>query len=213
MAGSPGGTASPERRLRRRAAGFMLGSACFFLGALPAYASWVGPVGANATFALGSVLFLVSGAVQLGSLGWRPPDHDAPSSARIGWWSVAVRLGGTLLFGVSTLRALGAALASTDTDEAGWVPDVWGSAAFLVSGVLAVVAAASVERGARSTARWTAWLAVLGSAAFVVSAAGAYVPAYDDDPVSPLARNLGTMVGALCFFAASALDWRGSNHR
>ena len=44
-------------RLRREAWGFAIGSACFFVGALPWYADWLGAVGANLTFFIGSIFF------------------------------------------------------------------------------------------------------------------------------------------------------------
>ena len=41
------------RRLRREAWGFAVGSLCFFVGALPWYANWIGDVGTNLTFFIG----------------------------------------------------------------------------------------------------------------------------------------------------------------
>ena len=52
------------------------------------------------------------------------------------------------------------------------------------------------------------WLNMLGSIAFGVSAVGAYVSPVTDDFVSVFWANLGTLLGALCFFTAAVLSRR-----
>ena len=62
--GTPAHVAPVDRRplrLRREAWGFAIGSVCFFLGALPWYADWLGAVGANLTFFIGSIFFTLGG--------------------------------------------------------------------------------------------------------------------------------------------------------
>ena len=50
MSESAGPQVTTVRRLRREAWGFAVGSACFFVGALPWYVEWLGVVAANLTF-------------------------------------------------------------------------------------------------------------------------------------------------------------------
>lgn len=81
-----------------------------------------------------------------------------------------------------------------------WVPDAAGSSAFLVSGVLGVIAVGVVAPRSRD---WQAeWINLIGCVAFGVSDFGAYVSGsgVTEDPV---VANLGTFVGALCFLVAA----------
>lgn len=111
---------------------------------------------------------------------------------------------------MSTGAALVAAIAAPETVGAGWRPDAWGSVAFLVSSVLAVLA--TRERGTlwdRDARTWHGTgLNLLGSIAFGVSAVAAFVVPSTDELVSTLWANLGTGIGALCFFTAALLARR-----
>ena len=124
--------------LRREAYGFAIGSLCFFLGAMPFYADAVGTVGANLTFFIGSIFFTAAGAIQLVLSGRRPPRRGTPRADVLDWWSAAVQSAGTLLFNVSTARALIASLDTPDAVGVGWTSDAWGSVAFLVSSAFAL---------------------------------------------------------------------------
>ena len=203
-------TARRIRRLRRESWGFAVGSALFFIGVVPAYAAWAGPVGANVTFFAGSIFFTTAGLIQLLLSGRRTPDARMNRADRFDWWAAAIQFAGTLLFNVSTAAALIAAIADPDYVGAGWRPDAWGSAAFLVSSVLAV--AATKDRGTlwdRDARTWHGTgLNLLGSIAFGVSAVAAFVVPSTGELLSPLWANLGTGVGALCFFAAALLARR-----
>jgi hypothetical protein len=81
-----------------------------------------------------------------------------------------------------------------------------GSVSFLISGVLGVVASTlTVGRVDWKSHEWqAAWLNMIGSIAFGVSAVGAYVTrrGVTDDAVL---ANVGTFIGALCFLAAAIL--------
>ncbi|MFF2372122.1 hypothetical protein [Agromyces sp. NPDC058110] len=201
---------STVRRLRREAWGFAAGSACFFAGALPWYAAWIGAVGTATTFVVGSVLFTAAAFIQLSLSGRSAPHQDTNPADRADWWAAAVQFAGTLLFNISTGAALAAALARPDLAGAGWKPDAWGSLAFLVSSTLAVIA--TKDRGTLwdlDARTWHGtWLNAAGSVAFAASALGAYVLRASGDLVSELWANLGTALGALCFFTAALLSRR-----
>jgi hypothetical protein len=208
--------AAPDRvrRLRREAWGFAIGSLCFFAGALPLYATWAGTVGTNLTFFVGSIFFTVAALIQLLLSGRRPPRAGTNGPDRMDWWSAAIQFAGTLLFNASTLVALLAAIARPDAVGVGWRPDAWGSLAFLVSSFLAVEATRGRERlWDRDARTWHGTgLNLLGSVAFGVSAIAAYVVPSTGELVSVEWTNLGTAIGALCFFAAALLSRRTIHH-
>ena len=97
-----------------------------------------------------------------------------------------------------------------------WTPDVRGSIAFLVASALAF---ADVDRP------WLAWrprdlgwsvamLNMVGSIAFGVSALAAWVNPTTGDVAAARLDNLGTLVGAICFFFGALLlipDQAGSS--
>ncbi|MFC9561767.1 hypothetical protein [Agromyces sp. NPDC056965] len=197
-------------RLRREAWGFAIGSLCFMAGAFPAYADWVGAVMVGITFFVGSLFFTAAAFIQLGLSGRRPPRRRTNTADRADWWSAAVQFAGTLSFNVSTGVALAAAIAAPERLGAGWRPDAVGSIAFLVSSALAVVATRHRLALWDSHARtWHGtWLNMIGSVAFAVSAVGAYVSPVTGDFVSQFWANLGTLLGALCFFVAAVLSRR-----
>lgn len=197
-------------RLRREAWGFAVGSLCFLAGAIPFYAEWAGPVGVGVTFFVGSIFFTLAAFIQLSLSGRHVPKRGTNQADRWDWWAAAIQFAGTLLFNVSTAAALAAAIAEPERMGAGWRPDAWGSAAFLIASVLAVVA--TKDRGQlwdRDARSWHGtWLNLLGSIAFGVSAIGAYVVPETDSLVSAFWANLGTLLGALCFLVAALLSRR-----
>jgi hypothetical protein len=202
--------ATAVRRLRREAWGFAVGSACFFVGALPPYADWVGDVGANLTFVIGSVFFTLAAFIQLSLSGRRAPHARMNRADRADWWAAAVQFVGTLLFNLSTAAALAASIARPDAIGIGWRPDAWGSIAFLVASTLAVVATKDRGHLWDSDARtWHGtWLNLAGSVAFGASAIGAYVLPETGDLLSQFWANVGTILGAICFFVAAVLSRR-----
>ena len=198
------------RRLRREAWGFAVGSLCFFVGALPWYANWIGAVGTNLTFFIGSIFFTVAAFIQLSLSGRRPPHAEMNAADRADWWAAAIQFIGTLLFNISTGAALAAAIAQPDAVGIGWRPDAWGSIAFLISSSLAVVA--TRDRGQlwdRDARTWHGTgLNLLGSIAFGFSAIGAFVIPNSGDLYNELLANAGTAIGAICFFVAALLSRR-----
>jgi hypothetical protein len=198
------------RRLRREAWGFAVGSLCFFVGALPWYADWLGAVGANLTFFIGSIFFTLAAFIQLSLSGRTLPHARMNRADRADWWAAAIQFAGTLLFNLSTAAALAAAIARPDAVGIGWRPDAWGSIAFLVSSTLAVVA--TKDRGQLWDTDARTWhgtgLNLLGSIAFGASAVGAYVIPDSGDLLNEVLANAGTALGAVCFFVAALLSRR-----
>jgi hypothetical protein len=174
---------------------FMVGSACFALGAVPAYLDAVGVEADGVTFFVGSLFFTSAAGLQL----WLSTD-------RAQRWAGGVQFVGTLLFNISTFDALQSSLSADQADHRVWTPDVLGSIAFLVASALAY---AEVRRP------WLRWrpgdlgwsiatLNMVGSIAFGVSAAAAYV--LSNDTLRDARRaNLGTFLGAVCFLVGAAL--------
>ena len=126
---------------------------------------------------------------------------------RIDWLAAVIQSVGTVLFNLSTGRALTVAYASpTGADHGVWRPDVLGSICFLVSSYLSW---AEVCHGA---ARWKPtglpwWITVgnlVGSVAFGVSAVASKVLA-SGELRSASWTTIGTFVGGLCFLGASIL--------
>ena len=138
---------------------------------------WAGAVGAG-RHVLRRVDLLHHGGVHPAEPEWASPTarrHEPRRSAD--WWAAAIQFFGTLCFNVSTGVALARGDRRPDAVGAGWRPDAWGSVAFLVSSVLAVVA--TRDRGhlwdADARTWHGTWLNMLGSVAFGASAVGAYV--------------------------------------
>lgn len=129
----------------------------------------------------------------------------ATPSIRAEWLSAATQFGGTLCFNVSTGAALWAHRLPSRRHFV-WGPDAAGSVAFLVSGVLGVAAVSLVVGIFQLKSRdWlAAWINMIGSIAFGVSAAGAFITKKGITEDAWLA-NIGTFVGALCFLIAALL--------
>jgi hypothetical protein len=174
---------------------FIVGSTCFALGAFPPYATWVGATGDGITYFVGSLFFTAAAAVQF----WQ-------AHGRTAWWAGLVQLVGTVFFNRSTFQALNLTLTAAQADRHVWTPDVFGSIAFLVSSVIACVdIRRPSSRAPTSRDWWSAWLNLLGSVAFGVSAAASYVIIDTNTLRNAERANLGTFVGALCFLAGAVL--------
>lgn len=202
---------------------FAVGSLCFAVGVVPAYAEAVGPAADAWTFFVGSIFFTSAAVAQLREAATAPEGPDATSTTdrlpaswlrvlawsphRLDWWACAVQLVGTVLFNVSTFAATRQDLAVTADRRWIWAPDVAGSVCFLVASWLAYVEVSGTHPrlSERSPGWWIAALNLLGSVAFGVSAVAArYLPDTGAIADLPLA-NLGTFVGAVCFFAGAVL--------
>jgi hypothetical protein len=194
---------------------FAVGSLFFALGALPAYASAVGTRWDALTFFVGSLFFTSAGfltyreAVDAGpapSTG-RRRRFFVVQPGRIDWWATAVQLLGTLYFNISTANALRVDLSAQAADQHVWRPDAIGSICFLVASALAwfEVCHGWTAWRPRSYSWWITLTNLVGSIAFGVSAVAAYVVPATGELRDAERSNLGTFVGAVCFFIGALL--------
>lgn len=176
--------------LSRQCRLFAIGSTFFAVATAPGFAALAGAGASNALCFVGSWFFTTAAWMQL-----------ALSERGIGWWSSASQFAGTILFNVSTGASVWAHTIHAERRDV-WAPDATGSVAFLISGVLAVVAAGW---WAPRSVDWQAgWINLVGCIAFGVSAVAAFVFTSGQTANATLA-GLGTCVGALCFLAAALL--------
>jgi hypothetical protein len=196
---------------------FGVGSILFALGALPLYASAVGPSATSITFFVGSIFFTSAGTLQyreaVDAVG-RAADPGRPprrwlvwAPGHLGWTASAVQLAGTLWFNLSTGYAIHTSLSAATADARVWRPDALGSIAFLVASTVAWV---EVCHGwwawwPRSIGWWITVVNLLGSIAFGVSALASYVVPTTDSLRNVELSNLGTFVGAIGFLVGAVL--------
>jgi len=193
---------------------FAVGSICFALGALPAFADAVGARDDSVTYFVGSWFFTTAAALSYCQVAWvertRPGLRHAVAQLvhlqfrRIDWLAAIIQLVGTVLFNLSTGHAIAAATTAASVNQLVWRPDVYGSICFLVSSWLSW---AEVCHGAwRWQPRQLSWRIAFanlaGSVAFGVSAVASKV-APNGDLRSLALTNLGTFVGALCFLVGA----------
>ena len=182
--------------LRRQCWLFAIGSLLFATATIPGLSTVAGAGIANLLCFVGSWFFTTAGWMQLVLSG---------PAMRVGWLSAAAQFAGTVLFNISTGAALWAHAVKPERRLV-WAPDVTGSLAFLISGVLGVVAVTAVVGLFELKSRdWQAeWINLLGCVAFGVSALGAFVTG-SGVTVDALLANVGTFIGALCFLVAALL--------
>lgn len=205
---------------------FMVGSSCFALGSLPAYADGVATAVDLTTFFVGSIFFTSASFLQLVQAqspamapggdpdggrarlrfrGWLPHDRN--------WLAAATQFPGTLAFNVSTFGALAIGLTYAEQDRQIRRPDFVGSILFLVASTYALLALDAGRRwwAPRDWGWWVGWLNMLGSILFMLSAIGSFVLPTTGDFVNSVWSDAGTFGGAVCFFlGAGALIplWR-----
>ena len=175
---------------------FAIGSTLFAIATMPGFPAVAGAGLANLLCFIGSWFFTTAGWMQL---------VLSKPARRIGWLSAAVQFAGTILFNISTGASLWAHAVKPERRLV-WAPDFLGSVAFLVSGVLGVVAVTALVGIFELKSRdWQAeWINMLGCIAFGVSALGAFVTK-SGVTVDALLANVGTFIGALCFLVAALL--------
>ena len=207
---------------------FVLGSACFVVGSVPAFVNAVGGPVDGSTYVVGSVFFTLASfgqllqaqtpdatsvdeatqhmPVRLALWAWRPRDLD--------WLAAATQFPGTLFFNVSTVAALTHNATAAEVDRYVWRPDMFGSVLFIVSSAFAVRA---VSAGRLRRIRWSrfpwriAWVNMLGSVLFMASAVSSYVLPDSNELVNTRVAVAGTLLGAVCFLVGAALmipAWR-----
>jgi hypothetical protein len=187
--------ALPASLERRAALSFMVGAMLFALGVVLSAPRPLPPLLSAVTYAIGAVFFTTGATLQLilARRGSRTTD----------WLAAAIQLVGTVLFNINTVDAavtIGAHPELVDLEV--WVPDIVGSAAFLMSSAIAMVP--EVRARKRSASARIAFLNLAGSVLFGISAAGALVLRSGTD-VSLRWANIGTFFGALCFLVAAWL--------
>lgn len=215
-----GGLQRPSRSSWVIGALFMIGSLCFAVGPLPAYADAVAASTVAWTFFVGSIFFTSAAYLQYREAITAPagPDDGATvpfglgrfvawAPHRIDWWAGAIQFVGTIFFNVSTYAATGVVVAVAQERRWIWTPDVFGSICFLASSWLAYVEAGAGEHGlrGRSTGWWIGVLNLVGSVAFGVSAIAARYLHSTGEIANVSIANLGTVIGAVCFFVGAAL--------
>jgi hypothetical protein len=195
---------------------FMLGSLAFALGPFPPYADAVAASAVAVTYFVGSLFFTSAGYLQFVQTINAAPGVAADGRRfrlvawqphRIDWWSAGVQSIGTLMFNRSTFSAMNTALSTRQDQRLVWTPDMLGSIAFMIASTLAWI---EVCHG------WWSWrpgdtswrivaLNLLGSIAFLISAVGAFIEPSKGEVLSVPVANLGTFVGAICFFVGAML--------
>ena len=206
---------------------FMVGSACFVLGSVPAYLDAVGSWVDGITYVVGSLFFTTASYFQLVQ-AQSPATTDVdrasqhmPVRARLrgwlpherNWLAAATQFPGTLFFNISTVAALTHNATAAETNRYVWRPDLFGSMLFLVSSAYAVLAVSNrfLSVQPRSVPWRIAWLNMLGSVLFMASALASYVLPSTDELVSTRVAVAGTLLGAVCFLLGAALmfpAWR-----
>lgn len=186
---------------------FMVGSALFAIGSAPGLSTVLGSNGSNLSYFIGAWFFTTAGFIQLflsGAISV-PVSYAPGRMVRAEWLAAATQSFGTLMFNVSTTAALRAKTISAQEHYV-WNPDAGGSVAFLLSGMLAFVAYTRVARpwDPRKANWWSVVINFIGCVAFGVSAVGAYILP-TGDVVSASIANMGTFIGAICFFLASLI--------
>jgi hypothetical protein len=206
---------APQRDGWRIAILFMIGSLCFALGSVPAFAEALGQNVAWVFF-VGS-LFFTSAAYRQFFEASNEGD-DIRGSARtkrplgvrltsLGWWAAATQLLGTLWFNLTTFAGTRDSLSVAQQETLVWAPDAIGSILFLVASALAVLEVRDgLQRGWRpSLESAIAWANMVGSIAFGIAAIAGYIDPANGELLDVAAANAFTFVGGLLFFVGAAL--------
>lgn len=130
---------------------------------------------------------------------WRPGD--------VGWLSCALQFFGTVLFNINTFDAMSSSLTWIEQDLVVWIPNFFGSSAFLASGYLAFIEVCHRHWAwqPRSLTWWLVFINLMGCVAFMVSALTAMsFPGTSSTTLLTLSLA-GTLTGALCFLTGALL--------
>jgi len=177
------------------AVGFAAGSVCFFVGPFPGFVDLVGPGADGVVFFVGSILFTLAAGLEVREATLR---RGRRWGADPSWWSATIQFVGTLLFNLSTFEAMQDGLSTSQEDRLVWSPDVFGSAAFLISGALAYRVATGRERT-------MAAVNLAGCVLFGISAVASFVVPSTGSILSLAAANWTTALGAACFLAGALM--------
>ena len=206
---------------------FIVGSALFVLGSVPAYANAAGTTADSITYFVGSIFFTLASFSQL--LQAQTPamtEIDAESQYRRApvrvkawlphdrnWLAAITQFPGTLFFNISTFAALIHNLTVKQQDRRIWRPDFYGSTLFLVASVFAILAIGRfLSFRPRSLPWWIAWLNMIGSILFMASALASYVLPATAEYINSQISIAGTLLGAACFLFGAILMFPAWRH-
>jgi hypothetical protein len=208
------------------AALFIVGSSLFVLGSVPAYLDAVGATVDSVTYFVGSICFTGASFAQLLQAqtpamtevdldsqhqrapvrlrAWLPHDRN--------WLAAITQFPGTLCFNISTLAALAHNATVQQQDRRIWRPDFFGSTLFLVASVFAILALGRfLSVRSRYYPWWIAWLNMIGSILFMISALASYILPSTGELINSRISIIGTLLGALGFLFGAILmfpAWR-----
>jgi hypothetical protein len=106
------------------AAGFAIGSACFFIGPFPGFVQLVGSGADGVVFFAGSIFFTLAAGLEVREATLRRGRRFGADPL---WWSAAIQLLGTLWFNLDTFDAMRTGLSTHQEDRLVWGPDLVGS--------------------------------------------------------------------------------------
>jgi hypothetical protein len=200
---------------------FMVGSACFVLGSVPAYVHAVGATADAVTFFVGSIFFTAASFAQLtqaqspAMVGVDDVQQHNRAPVRIwsylphdrAWLAAITQFPGTLFFNASTFAVLAHNVTVEEEDQNIWRPDFFGSTLFLVASAFGILAVGgrffSIQL--RSWPWCIAWLNMVGSVFFMASALASYVLPSTGELIDDPLAIAGTLLGAVCFLVGAAL--------
>ncbi|MDN5762229.1 MAG: hypothetical protein L0H41_07935 [Microlunatus sp.] len=207
---------------------FVVGSACFVLGSVPAYLNAVGGTADGVTYFVGSLFFTAASLLQLLQAqtpamtgadaasehvpapvwmwAWLPGDRN--------WLAAMTQFPGTIFFNASTLAALVHNATAASTDRHVWRPDMFGSTLFLVSSAFGILVVDGFRTFRPRSPTWRiAWLNMAGSIFFMASAVTSFVIPDTGELVNVRISIAGTLLGAVCFLIGAVLmfpAWRSA---
>jgi YrhK-like protein len=191
---------------------FAIGSVCFLVGPFPGFVELVGSAADSLVFFVGSIFFTSAALLQYleaanAVRGGRRMRLLTFQPRRIDWWATVVQLVGTVAFNVDTFRAMQTGFDNVSFDRLVWAPEAFGSACFLISGILAYI-----EVGGREhNLEWRiAAVNLLGCVLFGISAIAGYVVPRSGSVLDLAAANVTTALGAACFLIGALLLIRES---
>ena len=220
----------PKRLNAAIATLFMVGSACFVLGSIPAYVTTVAGRVDGLTYFVGSLFFTSASLLQL--LQAQSPSTTEPERARdnrpesLTWWrplphdrtwlAAAAQFAGTLFFNVSTAAALARNATVQEQDRHVWRPDFVGSILFLVASTFGILALGRFRSLQPRSLPWRiAWINMVGSIFFMASALAGFILPSTGEVINTRVTVAGTLLGAVCFLIGAALllpAWRRFVH-
>lgn len=203
------GSVSERGLIRTTGALFVVGSALFALGVvLQLVPHWPALVG-GVSYAVGAVFFTSAASCQFALAMRDLPEHP------VRWFRIrgmtadvaaaVIQLVGTVLFNVNTISyCFTIGRDALVQDVSWWLPDAFGSIAFLVSSGIALAPEVRARRQRHIPDR--DWMVaggnMAGSVLFGISAVFAFVRP-EAGPLSDAWTNIGTGGGALCFLVAA----------